>query len=526
MTSKLLGLGSCLSMLMALAACQQQASKANAERIELEPTITPVSASAQGPNWRLAEDCQGKLALLKRGLDEGWISDLEGTPFKLIEYMLASDHHPWPTGSGAIDAGTSSFEARCILRIGRATDQQSEHRILGKEQVRSRYQSGTRSEKNPAYEVAKAKLRQAEAAAKPGKSSLIKVGDPLIDLVGTLVGGALTGIGQWGKGDQVEDALDALMATPSSIDRPIYKSYAFERTYIRARRDAVLSVILTDRQLQKSWEARLRQRETQDLKLVEGLDRQDEDYARYHAESVTESGLQQWLAEPPIPPLKGLVAGLHDQLRAAPFDRLALNSADERGLGGDPLMDRMSLDAALPIKGSTHNREPKLRRQPRPSSGPALQSLVTVLSDLEKVEGVYVTPHFILSPSDTVTGSSLVDVKTRSGETALGLVAAVDQRLGLALIQTSSRGVPIAILGRHETAAFDEPPRSSVTSAAPDSTITSDAVGGALFVDGRFAGFKTRRGPGIGLAAIQSFLDQQRDVLSIDQKPKAWANSR
>ncbi|MGI9501245.1 MAG: hypothetical protein ACR2P3_14510 [Geminicoccaceae bacterium] len=518
-------IGCRMLLLACLAACQP--SEPMTQPKPAKPVATPELAAAAKPppaaiDWAKAGDCRGMLGLLKRGLDGGRIVGLDDTPFLLIHDGPAAAGNRWSAFGRRFDPvsdiASSPLEARCILRVSVASARRSDHRVLNREQVRSRYQSGTRREKNPAYEVAKVRLRQAEKAAKPGKSSITKVGDPLIDLVGTLVGGALTGFGQWGAGDQLEEALDTMMATPPSIEHPKYRTYHFERARVRAGREATLSVNLTDRQLQRSWQASLKRRERRELFLVTGLDRQDEDYARHSQDSLTEDGLRQWLAEAPSPPLADIVAVLLARSSTAPIDRLAL--ADPPGdppgesAGEATTVDDAAMDAAvLPPPGW-------LDAGRSASEGSALTSRITVVGGTARTEGIYIAPHFILTPSDVVGERSLVDVESGQGHVALGLVAAIDHGLGLALIQAPTPGRPVVVesaaqssgMTGHVSPISSQRLKGQVQALSPSGARSNEP----LLVNGRLVGFKTIRGPDIESDAIQIFLDQQRHLLPTD----------
>ena len=148
----------CMVLLACLTACQARRPETAATPLQPKAPRAPV-----GVDWTKAGDCQGMLDLLQHALDDERITDLEGTPFLLIDEGPTGRAARWPISGRRFDsdrqAASPIAEARCILRIGHTVDRRSEHRVLDREQVRSRYQSGTRSEKNPAYEVAKARLR-------------------------------------------------------------------------------------------------------------------------------------------------------------------------------------------------------------------------------------------------------------------------------------------------------------------------------------------------------------------------------
>ena len=503
-----------------LAACQPRGPEVDATTAEpaTAPAPTVTAGATARVNWSNVGDCRDMVTTLKRGWEDGWINELDETPFLLINDQLSNAGGLRPTYAWDVklegSPSSTMAEARCVLRVGPPGERRSEHRVLGREQVRSRYQSGTRSKKNPAYEVAKTRLRLAEKAAKPGKSSIVKVGDPLVDLLGTLVGGALTGFGQWGAGDQLEEALDTLMATPPSIDHPVYKSYHFERARVRASREAVVPVILTDRELLRSWQVSLKRRERRDLFVVNGLDRQDEEYTRHSQDSLTESGLQQWLEETPSPSLADIAAGLLDRPSAVPIDRLALAGAETELADADPLITDESMDAAaLPATSMSGTKHHVIDRSP--PVGTVSASQIKIIGEADEAEGVFVAPHFILTPSEVIGKRGLVDIEDSSGHVALGLVVAVDHGLGLALIQAPLAGQPITIARGGLGNAGPVGVLFARGSGPMPASSLKGAISAPILVDGELAGFRTKSGPDIEADAIEIFLDRQQHLLPV-----------
>lgn len=530
MIHRFLAFGGVFWMLAALVACQPSGSntlQGTTETDSAAAATTEIAAAPNGPNWHQAEDCRGKLVLLQQGLIDGRIVDLDDTPFVLLEQDAASADAEWlPSALPSLSSETVP-DTRCVIRVGRAIDRQSDHRLLDQERVRSRYQSGTKREKNPAYEVAKVRLRHAEKASKPGKSSIIKVGDPLVDLVGTVLGGALTGLGQWGAGDQLEEALDTLMATPRSIEHPIYKSYEFERARVRASREATIPVTLTDRMLQESWQTSLKHREVRELKVITGLDRQDEDYARHRQESLTKDGLRIWLAETPTLPLVDMASGLLSKPSVIPLDRLALvdpaMEPGENDLSGDKfafdaavLPERLMIDVGHQEPGNTQKNDG------------LLTSRIKLIGETVEAEGVFVAPHLILTSSPVVGDRSLIDVQAATGQNVLGLVAAVDHALGLALVQSPSKGRPVAI-GNH--AGRDERMpgigrSSTIIHQASMPKAAEPAISTPRVVAGQVIGFDMPGSADITGEAIRIFFERQQHLLPAGSSMAASAVSR
>lgn len=484
--------------------------------------------------WESASDCRGKLRLLQQGLHSGQIETFQGSPFLLISDQRFASLDRWSGGrqqvSLTMSADNGDQDLRCVIRLGETQAHKAEHRVLGQEQVRSSYQSGTHREKNPAYDAAQARLRQAERANKPKKSSLISVGDPLIDLIGTLVGGAVTGVEQWGQGDPVEEAIEALVATPRSIEHPKYRSYSFERTKIRASREAVIPITMTDRQLQKSWRTSMKRRELKELIVLDGLDRQDRDYAEHRKNSMTDQQFRQWQNEPPEIPLPDMIVSLLGAETALSVDRVAsLGDFNERP---STLYDENMLDAAATPSVSTAKPEIRAQRSKRLPVSAALDqlrkpvhSLVTIAGGDHRGEGVYVTADFVLTGSELVEGHGLVDVTFRDGGSVLGLVVKVDRGRGLALIQVARPGAPVVFEADHAYQAnrFYER-RSYGAERGDDGDVLDDGVSeysgagdirqesGPILHGRRLVGFRSRRGPDISMTDIKAFLDEQAGV--------------
>ncbi|MEZ5936536.1 MAG: hypothetical protein R3F54_32500, partial [Alphaproteobacteria bacterium] len=322
----------------------------------------------------------------------------------------------------------------------------------------------------------------------------------------TLIGGALTGVGQWGAGDQLEEALDTLMATSPSIEQPVYKTYHFERARVRASREATLPVVMTDRRLQQSWRTSLKRREVRDLTVVTGLDRQDEDHARHSQDSLTESGLKQWLVEAPSLPLIDITAGLLEHASPAPLDRIALEGMDQPAVAAELFAEADVADAAsMPkrlrplVKADGSDRRPAADRTPRPQ--------IRLIGETSEAEGVFVAPHFVLTPSGVIGERGLIDIEEAPGHRALGLVAAVDHGLGLALVQSPSAGQPVGAIIAPSTG----------DSLMPASSRKGN--GGPLLVGNQLVGFAVPGGPDIGPDAIRLFLDHQRHLLPPEPSP-------
>ncbi|MGI9508109.1 MAG: hypothetical protein ACR2QJ_02020, partial [Geminicoccaceae bacterium] len=213
--------------------------------------------------------------------------------------------------------------------------------------------------------------------------------------------------------------------------------------------------------------------------------------------------------EPPSLPLADMVTVLLERPASAPIDRLALLDDVDDGADVRPLADEGFMDAAaLPSSSLFHVQRNDGGRQP--SGDLTSPSQIAIIGKTTRAQGIYIANHYILTPSDVVGDQGLVDIEDSPGHKALGLVAAVDHGLGLALIHASAPGRPVAIGSEPGIPRNDFPVgtlRRQPSSSAPK-------VSAPVLAGGRLVGFKTTRGPDIEGNAIRTFLDRQRQLLA------------
>jgi hypothetical protein len=213
--------------------------------------------------WARAGDCLDQLNLLHEMAAQGRLEKVHAPPFAVAPATSASSLE-WVRGTAVplvADLPLDSYEdqaaaaaaAPCLLLVEEPGDVRGAHRVVDFHTVASEYQSAVRTEKNPDYEAAQARLKEAERETKRRGGSILRVGDPMLDLVGLLVGGVIAAFDQVGSHDDVGDALTALKETPRSRDRSVYRAYEFERSTVRAGKEATIGVALHDLGRNRLW---------------------------------------------------------------------------------------------------------------------------------------------------------------------------------------------------------------------------------------------------------------------------------
>jgi hypothetical protein len=224
------------------------------------PPVAPAAAAAvptpawPAIDWAKAPDCQAKLGLLAEAARAGHLNADVRPPIAVVRSGSADDRD-WLAPPSVTVAADLPLEVRertdpaivqtpCLLLVEPARDQRVGQRLISQDSVRSLYQSGVRAERNPDYDAAQLRVRQAERATKNDGPGILRVGDPMLDLFGALVGGVISGFSQGSRERDLDQETTALAAIPRSIDRPLYQPYQFERQVVLAGKEATIPIAL------------------------------------------------------------------------------------------------------------------------------------------------------------------------------------------------------------------------------------------------------------------------------------------
>lgn len=511
------------------AACQGDPLVVTADPVAA--TTTP--ASQPSIDWPNASDCLTRLRLLEHATRTGRLpEDPDAIPIAVRtmptsrDWITAADPDPdWIRADLPIRVLGSHrqvpLDVTCWIEVGPARNLEADLAKVGREQVRSAYQSGTKSERNPEYELAQLRVRQAEKEKKDGAASIITVGDPMLDLVGLMVGSVVDAIGGRASRRDLEEAVATLAATQRSIERPVWRHYHFERTVLRGQKSALVPISLRSRH-GTELHTLIRQRERQTFELLDGLDPRDRDYGAHDAASMSELELRRWSEQPPAIPVSALVQSLIDPTAAPsdqplpPLDGPAEPAFRSHGpevvAGGDAETLLMVAQRAAPADGARVATSRALEALPKVASlealkgGPAPRTIPVATPEpsaalptkpleieagarddrpdvvtlhrgnADRGLGVYLSPHTVLTTARVVGDANVLEARL-DGTLLPALVAARDPTRDLALIKLSRPG---------RAAPLDEdatPPESLVLLGAgsPGATTHTLVTGGAGF---------------------------------------------
>ena len=300
------------------------------------PAVVPAAAVADQPppvDWQAFADCPDLLRHVHRLAARKELRRSDPPPLVVTtrvapeDWGWLEDETVWLGRDLPIEVVGGSralrHAVRCRIEVGPAEELIAEQREIGVEPVASLYHGDSRSTTNPNYDAAKKRVKEAESQLDTEGAGVIGVGDPMLDIVGLLVGSVLSGFKDRSDQAVLNDAMAELVSTPRTLHEPVYRPYSFERTLIRGRKSAIIPVTLIDTRSSRTWQTRLHQREARAFEVLDGLDPRDRDYATYRERSTSRLELKRWHDRPPETALSVIVAallqpGLRPAVDAAP----------------------------------------------------------------------------------------------------------------------------------------------------------------------------------------------------------------
>lgn len=403
-----------LALLLPLAAILGACARTGGEMAPPAPAIEP--AAGPGLAWPVASSCAGLVESLAR-LDPALLRELDPHAPPLAVTLLGAAS---PKLVGGPPLAEHAPDGACQIVVGAAVKLPAPaDQLLGREAVHSTYPSGTKRRRNVEHQAIEQKLAAARREA-DRQVDVLATGDPLLDLIGTVAGGIIGGIGAIAGRQDIQSLESALAASPAYIEEPILAPYRYELIDLEAERRFSVPVTLHDGQA--SWRRAISLSERRRFALADGRHPGDTQ-ARHAPEAalIDKAGLAAWRESPPPLDKAALVTHL----------AAAIQETDGRAA---------MLAEAL--------EEPARLAAIEPAVGPMATAPATAREhggDLLKVgagdlPGFYVTAEHIVVPAEALGRSSIVAVAYPDGMRAHGLVELVDDGLGLALVYLPRRG--------------------------------------------------------------------------------------
>lgn len=309
----------------------------------------------------------------------------------------------------------STPEILIVFDVAKAS---TSRRILVKTEEDSRYVTGTKTEPNPDYEIARGKLYEA-------RSGLARAQGTYTQGIAAAIINAIA-VGVWSG--NVKNAETALSRTPPSVTSDLTSEYKYSTSEVKTNRVMSTNYYVIDRAAKKYYKGVFDTTETKTFKISYNINDKDtrrhqiisqydkeDDIVRFEqgpmvvaASALIEDYLRNSSVAKPIPP----IAKLRQEMLEDKNKALANQKAKQ--FDGKPLKDSR------------------------------FDSVVVILNPKGAMgSGFFVKPTLVLTNYHVVEGVKFVEMKMYNGMETFGKVVKSDVRLDLALIKVQDQGVPV-----------------------------------------------------------------------------------
>lgn len=299
--------------------------------------------------------------------------------------------------------------------------------VASKERVPSQFQSGTRSETNPAYLPAQMALQQAQSNLQSVKIQAA-TGCIGCGLIPALLHAAMSAAAEDEANKNIQAAMSRLSSTPPMIDKPVYSDYTFDRAHVDASKALSVNYYVIDLRTRTYYKSFLTISEKKPFTVAYKLHDRDRNRASHLANAHSEEEVGAFEKAPVTVKLSEILQhyAAHKK-QARPLPSVAT-------LRAEMLKDKNT--ALAKYKDNTFDA--------RPLNDPRFDSVVVVYNPEGGVgSGFFVKPDLVLTNYHVVDGAKFLEMKLYDGSETFGKVVKTDIRLDLALVHVQTRGKPV-----------------------------------------------------------------------------------
>lgn len=411
-----------------------------------------IALSANDKNSKLSRMMTAVSAARKSGFELGRIPDakialVEVTSKTLlkkgeIEFPISIDLDlPFDATKAELDRAFDNPVARnadiiILLDVALAKTDRVIDRL---EKVASEYQSGTRSEPNPAYAQAKNVVDAAKMEYQSARFDSAIAGSRFCYGWGCLASAITQGIFaamDAEKEEAYKAAVAALNATPMTVEKPVYSPYTFNKAYIDAAKVATVNYYVIDRLSKTYFRDTFDARQSESFVVAYGVHAKE----RYSYSQLSNTNKEQEVSDFEEAELDIKLSSILDQFLAkhAKLEPLPSLVAIRKQI----LSDKNRVLAAV--------KEREYVAVPARQDARFERTVVVYNPGGSLGSGFFVDDDTVLTNYHVIEDAKFVEIKMFDGQETFGKIIAHDIRLDLALIKVQARGVPVRFLGKRE----------------------------------------------------------------------------
>lgn len=292
-------------------------------------------------------------------------------------------------------------------------------RIIAKNDVDSKYISGTRSEPNPAYDVARGKLFEAQAGHANANAQYAAP---------NVWAGLAKGFAVAAWSSRISDAESTLGQTSPTLNKDLFETYKYSSSDVKDTRVMTTNYYVIDKIAKRYYKGVFDISENKAFSITYNIHEKDPDRAEILAKYDKEEDMVSFEQSPMSVKASALV------------DDYLKNEAQSK-----PLLSISKLrDEMLKDKNKSLAEYKSKQFNAKPVNDSRFDSVVVILNPKGALgTGFFVTPDLVMTNYHVIEGVKFVEMKLYNGTETFGKVVKSDVRLDLALVKVQTRGTPV-----------------------------------------------------------------------------------
>lgn len=313
---------------------------------------------------------------------------------------------------------TEKVGANIIVVLDVATSKVS-RRILAKNDIESKFVSGSRNDPNPEYDSARGRLFAAQGGLVSARGQSNSGG-----LLGVVLQAVI--IADWTS--KVNAAQSAFSRTPSTVKIDEFQSYKYSSSDVAVSRNLTANYYVIDKTTKRYYKGIFDIAESKSFKITYNLHDRDPEKGTILSKFAKESDIADYEKSPVSLQVSMLI------------DDYLKNEGSSKSLQSIvALREEMVADknkALTAYKSNQYNA--------KPVNDARFDSVVVMNNPKGALgTGFFVAPDLVLTNYHVVEGAQFLEMKLYNGLETFGKVVKTDVRLDLALVKVQTRGTPV-----------------------------------------------------------------------------------
>lgn len=300
--------------------------------------------------------------------------------------------------------------------------------ITSHEKVRSEYRSGTRTDPNPDYELAKVAVTQAQLGVQQAAYRSASTDARYCQGAGCwgkLIAQIANAAAEAAAEEKLQQAMTQLANTPMTIDKPIYSPYSFTKNRLSVKKETSIRLHVFDRLANGYYQKAFAINQEKGFSVIYGLHENERNPEAQRSGTVNESDVVDFEEKP----IEWKLSKIIDQLTNSQID-----------IGKKQLLKTVVGRISKSYEDEIKARKSK-KRIFKPRKDDRFDSVVVVVNPKGDFgTGFFVGEDVVLTNNHIIDGGKFAEVLFFDGKETFGKIIATDIRLDLALIKVKEPG--------------------------------------------------------------------------------------